>query len=491
MVALTCPLRVTASNSCGSGTPVELIVNVFEAAPLLTPSVTVSGRILTATLAPAEQSITAYQWYKDGNTIAGQTNQNYTVPDNETGSYTAAYSNACGAGVPSSPTVIAVVRNNQTITFTPVAPKTFGDASFVVTATASSGLPVVYSIVSGPGTITENNITITGAGTIVVKAFQEGSPTFNEAAATLNIIINKTAASVALSNLIFTYDGTEKRATAVTTPLGLNAAVTYNGSSGAPVNAGVYSISAVITSANYQGFKDSSLTINKASQTIALQSIPTKSFNDAPFNVTAISSSTLPVTISITTIPASGVANINGNTITIVGGGSVTVNGTQTGNINYDAATLVQTSFTITPPAKKDIEVVSLVSPLGGCGLGTQADITIKIKNTGTQAATGFPISYSINNGTIITETVNSNIASGNELNYTFITKGNFPNAGQLYQIKIYTALTGDERVSNDTLLQSVTRFAAPVVSGASSDTSRVASDARGNGEGRPWPAGC
>ncbi|MFT3682914.1 MAG: CARDB domain-containing protein [Ferruginibacter sp.] len=464
-------LVVTANNACGLGAPVQLVVQVTGNVPAFTPSLSVNNRTLTAAAASSEQGVTAYQWFRDGVVIAGQTAQTFTVPDNETGSYTAAYINACGNGGQSAAVIIAVVRNNQSITFTPVASKTYGDAAFDVSATASSGLPVVYSIVSGPATIVGNTVTITGAGTVVVQAYQAGTNGFNEATSSLSIVINKAAATVALSNLVFTYDGTGKKATVTTTPLGLNVAVTYNGSSALPVNAGSYSVSAVITSPNYQGTKDSVLVINKASQTITLQNIPGKSYNDAAFAVTASTSSGLLVSLNISTVPVTGVASLNGNIITILGGGTVTVTAMQAGNENYTAATNAVASFTVAPPAAKDIEMVNLVSPSGGCGMGAQADITVRIKNTGTQAVTSLPVSYIINNSPAVTETISSSIAAGAEMDYTFNTKGNFAVAGQLYQVKIYAALPGDERNGNDTLLRPVARFAPPVPNGAPADT--------------------
>ncbi|MBV9159378.1 MAG: hypothetical protein JO019_02145, partial [Candidatus Kaiserbacteria bacterium] len=50
---------------------------------------------------------------------------------------------------------------NQTISFGALANHTYGDAAFGVSATATSGLAVSFSIVSGPATISGNTITIT------------------------------------------------------------------------------------------------------------------------------------------------------------------------------------------------------------------------------------------------------------------------------------------------------------------------------------------
>ena len=70
---------------------------------------------------------------------------------------------------------------HQTITFGPLPSTTLGDPPFALTATASSGLPVTYDIVSGPATVTGNMLTITGGGSVVVRALQSGNPDYSAA----------------------------------------------------------------------------------------------------------------------------------------------------------------------------------------------------------------------------------------------------------------------------------------------------------------------
>ncbi len=74
-----------------------------------------------------------------------------------------------------------VNKADQTINFGPLAGKTFGDPDFLVSATSSSGLPVSFSIVSGPATISGNTVHITGAGTVMVRASQTGDTNYNAA----------------------------------------------------------------------------------------------------------------------------------------------------------------------------------------------------------------------------------------------------------------------------------------------------------------------
>ena len=77
-----------------------------------------------------------------------------------------------------------VDKADQTITFNPIPPKTFGDAPFTLSATASTGLTVDYKVISGPASIAGNPgnvVTITGVGTVVIQASQTGNSLYNPA----------------------------------------------------------------------------------------------------------------------------------------------------------------------------------------------------------------------------------------------------------------------------------------------------------------------
>ena len=76
---------------------------------------------------------------------------------------------------------IAAAKANQAINFGALGPKTLGDSPFAVSATASSGLPVTFSVASGPATVVGNTVTITGAGTVVVRASQIGDQNYETA----------------------------------------------------------------------------------------------------------------------------------------------------------------------------------------------------------------------------------------------------------------------------------------------------------------------
>ena len=60
-------------------------------------------------------------------------------------------------------------------------------------------------------------------------------------------------ATVEIGNLSQTYDGTAKSVTVTTAPTNLAVSVTYNGSASAPINAGSYSVVAIVIDPYYQG----------------------------------------------------------------------------------------------------------------------------------------------------------------------------------------------------------------------------------------------
>jgi len=78
----------------------------------------------------------------------------------------------------------------QTITFpAPASPVTYGVAPITLSASASSGLPVSFSVVSGPGKISGNTLTITGAGPVQVVAKQSGNGTYPPATPVTNTVV--------------------------------------------------------------------------------------------------------------------------------------------------------------------------------------------------------------------------------------------------------------------------------------------------------------
>ena len=99
-------------------------------------------------------------------------------------------------------------KGDQFITFNPLAGKTYGDAPFTVSATASSGLPVSFQILSGPATISGNTVTLTGAGAVTVRASQGGDSNYNAALdADQSFTVAQATATINVTGFSGTYDG--------------------------------------------------------------------------------------------------------------------------------------------------------------------------------------------------------------------------------------------------------------------------------------------
>ncbi|MEY3898054.1 MAG: hypothetical protein RLZZ214_3575, partial [Verrucomicrobiota bacterium] len=77
----------------------------------------------------------------------------------------------------------SVIKLNQTLSFAAPANPFVGAAPFSLAATANSSLPVSFTLVSGPAQLEGSTITLTGAGTVVVRASQAGDENYNEATA--------------------------------------------------------------------------------------------------------------------------------------------------------------------------------------------------------------------------------------------------------------------------------------------------------------------
>lgn len=70
----------------------------------------------------------------------------------------------------------------QAITFPQLSNKLISDPPFTLGASASSGLPVFYEVVSGPATVNGDVVTLTGeVGEVVIKASQPGDGTYDPA----------------------------------------------------------------------------------------------------------------------------------------------------------------------------------------------------------------------------------------------------------------------------------------------------------------------
>jgi hypothetical protein len=255
---------------------------------------------------------------------------------------------------------LVVGKANQTITFGTLAAKKYGDPTFTLTATASSGLAVTYTS-SNPAVATVSSagvVTIVGVGSTVITASQAGNTNYNVATSvTQTLVVGKadqtttfgTLASKSVGDPTFTLTATASSGLAVTYTSS-NPAVATVSSSGVVTIVGAGST--VITAsqagnANYNAATDvtQTLIVGKANQTIVFGALTAKQYNDPNFTLTATASSGLAVSYTssnpaVATVSSSGV-------VTIVGMGSTIITASQAGNANYNAATSVTQTLVV------------------------------------------------------------------------------------------------------------------------------------------------
>jgi parallel beta-helix repeat protein len=97
---------------------------------------------------------------------------------------------------------VSGTRQNQTITFPAITNRTFSDTPVTLGATASSGLPVSYRLVSGPAFLTNNVVTLKGVGEVIIEATQTGNTVFTAASAvSQSFVVAKAAQNISFAAL--------------------------------------------------------------------------------------------------------------------------------------------------------------------------------------------------------------------------------------------------------------------------------------------------
>jgi hypothetical protein len=111
-------------------------------------------------------------------TLTGSGMVEFQASEAASGNYVAATRN----------TTFIVAAATPTISFT-VVDHTYGDAPFTVSATSNSTGAFIYTVVSGPATISGSTVTLTGVGTVVLSASQASSGNYTAAAANTSFTV--------------------------------------------------------------------------------------------------------------------------------------------------------------------------------------------------------------------------------------------------------------------------------------------------------------
>jgi 6-phosphogluconolactonase (cycloisomerase 2 family) len=180
----------TANYNPASASVALSVVVAVPGSPTAITATTANGEATITFTAPSFTGSAAISGY----TIRATATDGSTVTVNATGSpakvtgltpgksyrFTVIANNSAGSSESSTVTdTLTISLVNQTISFAAPADRASNSGSFALSATASSGLPVTFTLVSGPGLLAGNVVDLTGAtGPIKLRASQAGNATY-------------------------------------------------------------------------------------------------------------------------------------------------------------------------------------------------------------------------------------------------------------------------------------------------------------------------
>jgi large repetitive protein len=241
---------------------------------------------------------------------------------------------------------------NQTVTFPAIGPQ-YAGTSVTLAATATSTLPVTFaSNTTTICTVSGNTATLLLAGYCDIQASQAGNAEYFAAMTGQRFLVqhaNQTidfptiATPVAATQLI--PDATASSGLPVTFTSTTPAVCTVSGNTATLLAAGYCHILAtqVGNGAYFAVSAGQNILVHHANQTITFSAIPGKEVGTI-FNLTATTTSGLPITFTSTT-PT--ICSVSGTTADLLNTGTCTIQASQAGNAAYFGAGPVTRSFTV------------------------------------------------------------------------------------------------------------------------------------------------
>lgn len=244
---------------------------------------------------------------------------------------------------------MTVAKGDQTITFGSLDEKTYGDADFTISATASSGLSVSFSGNNNAvATVTGSLIHISGGGNVVITASQPGNALWNPAPPVPQIlIINKV-------DITFTAHDKTKPYLAAIPDLTWSVTGFISGEDQSVLDVSPEAVTSATVSSDvgdytitFSGGSDNSynylfengiLTITKIDQTITFTDVPDRLLRLDTYMLAA--SSTSGLTVLFESMNTS-IATVSGNQLTGLIKGIVDIRAYNEGDQNYNPAELL------------------------------------------------------------------------------------------------------------------------------------------------------
>lgn len=439
-------LAVTGQSISTTSTAATLSVAIPAAVttPPASSTTTYGGTASFTVAASGTPAPTTYTWYSSaapttpltagtdaaGSTLAGTNSATLQISNAQIGdngvTYYVVVSNGYGSPAQSSSATLTVNPANQSIAFHlgALATQTFSpEATFSLLGTATgggSGEPIAFSVPpdNGVASISGSTVTLLGAGTVTITANQAGNSDYNAApAVTQTLVVNPASQSItfslgALASVVYSPGRTiDLAGTAtggasgepVTFSVSTDNVITISGTTATIVGAGTVTITAnEAGTANYSAAPPVTqlLTVTAAPQVISFSLDTIGNVAYGPSKTVSLSGTATGGgsgnAVSFSVPENNGVATINGNTLTVVGVGSVQITANQSGNGDYNAATAVTETLVVTQAPQ------TITFSLGGlAGQTFVPNATFSLAGLATGGPSGNPVTFSVpdNNG--------------------------------------------------------------------------------------------
>jgi hypothetical protein len=310
-----------------------------------------------------------------------------TVAPTATTTYMLTARNAYGTTTASvTVTVTSPTGGTPVLAFASIANATTATAPFAVSATSQSTGAVAYAIVSGPAKIAGSTMTVTGAGTVVVKATQAAAGTYTAATAQTSFAVAAGPSSLAITPIATrTWSSATIWVSSTTNSPG---SISYSVVSGPATMSGsvvtLTGVGTVVLNANQAASGSfaattatTSFVVSADTTKLTFVTVATRTYGNAPFTLKATSLSTAPVTYAV----VSGPGTLSGTSVTITGAGTIVVSASQAASGDYSPATTTM-SVQILPLAAKPVFTAIPAQTFGN------APFTVKATSASTAAIT-------------------------------------------------------------------------------------------------------
>ena len=452
----TCSVTATqvSTNNYISGVATTTFT-VNKASPNIT-GFSISNKIFgdsPFTVSPSSDSSGAFSYVSSDTSVATVSNNTITIVGAGTCTVTATQEETSNYLSRVATTTFTLNKASPNITGFSISNKTFGDSPFTVSPSSdSSGAFSYVSSNTAVATVSDNTITIIGAGTCTVTATQEETSNYLSRVATTTFTLNKASPNItgfSISNKTFgdspfTVSPSSDSSGAFSYVSSNTAVATVSDNTITIIGAGTCTVTATQASTNnyISGETTASFTVSKAVPALTGFSVPNKTYGDTPFTVTAPSSNSGGAFSYVSS--DTSVATISGTTINVVGAGTCTVTATQVSTNNYisdettasfivskavpaltgfsvPTKTFGDSPFIVTAPSSNSGGAFSYVS--SDTSVATVSDNTITIIGAGTCTVTATQEETSNYLSRVATTTFTLNKASPNITGFSISNK--------------------------------------------------------------------